>query len=81
MKKTIALALVCAVMLSGCGLFDPRVEETTPKQAQQVVNSFVYAKNAQGLCFGITTMSRLNTGGKVAYSNIVVNVPCEKVGL
>lgn len=81
MKKTLALALLCAVMLSGCDLMDPDVKETSPKQAQQVVDSFVYAKNTQGLCFGVTTMSRMNTGGNVAYSNIVVNVPCEKVGL
>lgn len=79
MKYGIALAMLA--LLAGCDLFTPDVEETKPTDARQLVNSLVYVKAPNGLCFGVTTTGVLNTSGAVAYNQHIVNVPCQPVGL
>lgn len=60
------LLLGCvAVMTTGCLDMSPSIEATSQKQAQEMTDSFVYTKSAKtGLCFGTTTTSRMNTGGR-----------------
>lgn len=73
--------LAIPIFLAGCNWFQPLVEETKPQQVSEIVESFQYIKAKNGLCFGVTTTARLNTGGNFAYNNHVVNVSCEKIGL
>lgn len=79
MKTFLIVAL--AVLMTACGVFEPDVEVTKPQHAQEAADSFVYVKAKNGLCFGVTTLSRMSTGGYVAMNNIIVHVPCEAVGL
>lgn len=81
-KKFLTLAVFLAVSfgITGC-LFDPEVEKTTQVHAQKLADSLVYVKARNGLCFGVTTTSRVATSGSAAVSNMMVNVPCEKVNL
>ena len=49
--------------------------------AMTLADALVYVKAKNGLCFGIGTTSRMDTGGRLSYTNQVVNVPCAAVGL
>lgn len=76
MKLHIAVLLASStLLLAGC--FEPEPEETKPEDAQALVDSMVFVKSKQGLCFGVSTTSRFNTGGVASYSNQVVWVPCD----
>jgi hypothetical protein len=66
----------------GCGVnMTPQPEVTKPEEAQALVDSMVYVKNKRGLCFGITTVSRMSTSGSVAVNQSVVEIDCKKVDL
>ncbi len=81
-KQFFPLVAILAVCLSGCdGLMTPDIEKTKPDDAQKLVDSLVYVKSNKGICFGVTTTSRMNTSGAVAYSQLVVPIECSKVGL
>lgn len=73
------LILVGALLLTGC--LEPEVERTEPLHAKKLIESLQYIKAKNGLCFGVTTVSRKNTNGVVAMNNIVVNVNCDEAGL
>lgn len=77
-KKHCWLLLLC-LALTGC--LEPSVKETKPDDAQTLVDSMVYVRAKNGLCFGVGTTSRMSTNGTLAYANQVVTVPCEAVGL
>lgn len=74
------IALVLFVLLLG-GCMEPEIEKTAPEDAQSLVDSFVYKKANNGLCFGVTTTSRLSSNFTVAEANLVVLVDCSRVGL
>lgn len=67
-----------ALALSGCA---PTPQETAPNEAQALVGSMVYVRAKNGLCFGVSTTARLDTGGKLSQTNQVVHVPCAAAGL
>ena len=71
--------LCFALALSGC--FEPSAEVTKPDEAQALVDALVYVKAKNGLCLGVGTTSRIDTGAKVSYTNQIVTVPCAAVGL
>jgi hypothetical protein len=74
--------IVCVLgLLSACDVLNPSAEKTEPVDAQALVDALVYVKAKNGLCFGVGTTSRISTGGSATYSNHVVNVLCEDVGL
>lgn len=77
----VMLPLVAVTALVGCNLFEPSVEETKPEDAQTLVDSLVYVKAKNGLCFGVTTTSRMATSGSAAYNNHLVQVDCATVKL
>jgi hypothetical protein len=54
---------------------------TKPTEAQALVDALVYVKAKNGLCFGVGTTSRMDTGARLSYTNQVVHVPCAAVGL
>lgn len=76
--KKLLLIVVAIALLSACA---PKPEKTAPKDASAFVNSFVYTKANNGLCFAVGTYSRLDTNADTSYELVVVNVPCEKVAL
>jgi hypothetical protein len=81
-KAGLILGLVAALALAGCdALMTPDVEKTKPSDAQALVDSFVFVKSNKGLCFGVTTTSRMSTNATVALNQLVVPVDCDKVGL
>lgn len=53
--------VICSVALAliGCS---PSVEKTEPNEAQALADSFVYVKAKNGLCFGVSTTSRIDSG-------------------
>jgi hypothetical protein len=65
--------------LTGC--LEPSTEVTKPTEAQALADSLVYVKAKNGLCFGVGTTSRMDSGAKLSYTNQVVHVPCAAVGL
>lgn len=70
------------IFLFGCEeLMKPSVEKTTQEDGQKLVNSLQYFKASNGLCFGVTTTSRMNTGGNIAYNAYLVSVDCAAVKL
>ena len=76
----LSTALLCITLaLSGC--LEPSAEVTKPDEAQALADSLVYVKAKNGLCFGVGTTSRMDTGVKLSYTNQVVYVPCMAVGL
>lgn len=75
-----SLVVMCTTLtLSGC--LEPSVEQTKPEEAQSIVDGLTYVKSKNGLCFGVGTTSRIDTGGKLSYTVQLVNVPCDVVGL
>lgn len=80
MKALKYITILCtALTLSAC--LEPTPQTTKPTDAQALVNSFVYVKAKNNLCFGISTTQRMDTGFKVSETVQVVNVPCKDVGL
>ena len=59
----------------------PTPVDTAAGDADDLVNSFVYVKANNGLCFGVTTVSRVSSGGQYSLTSPVVNVSCHAVGL
>lgn len=76
---TIATALACAAMVSGC--LEPEAEKTSVKDAQALVDAMTFVKSKHGLCFGIGTVSRMSTNATLAMNNVAVVVDCKAVGL
>jgi len=74
-KKILIISI--ALMLTGC--LEPEVRETTREDANNLVNSLVYVKASNGLCFGVTSTFRVSSNGTGAFNNLIVNVPCEKL--
>ena len=73
-----AFTVFAIALLSACS---PTVRKTEPTDAQNLVDAFVFVKAKNGLCFGVSTTSRLDTGGNTSYTFQVVPVPCAAVGL
>jgi hypothetical protein len=67
----------CAFALVSC---TPAPVPTKPSDAQQVIDSLVYAKASNGLCFGVATVSRIDARLTVAEHVLIVPVDCSKVG-
>jgi hypothetical protein len=59
----------------------PAVEETKPQDAQSLVDGITYAKAENGLCFGVVTVSRIDSNLHTAINQMITNVPCNGVGL
>lgn len=76
--KLIAIAFI-TIALSAC--LEPTVEVVDKTDAVTLVESLSYVKAKNGLCFGVGLTSRLSTGGHMSYTNQLVNIPCEQVGL
>ena len=75
------LSAMLGLMLALTGCLEPSAEVTKPDEAQALADALVYVKAKNGLCFGVGTTSRMDTGAKLSYTNQVVNVPCAVVGL
>lgn len=75
MKKLI-LIMALAGTLAAC---EPTPINTEAKDAYALVNSFVYVKATNGLCFGVSTISRVSSGGEYSLASPIVNVPCNAV--
>lgn len=77
MKKT---PIICAALLiAGCRMTEP--SETPVEDAREVVESLVYVKARNGLCFGVTTMTRGSSSGSFTENVLLASIPCEGVGL
>lgn len=76
--RSVLAALLC-LLLAGC--FEPSPKETTPQDAQALVDSMTYVKAKNGLCFGVTTTKRMSPSGTGTLINLVVEVDCVKVAL
>lgn len=83
MKVVFTASLITICLLSGCvkDFFAPEVTQTSQQDAQTYVDSLVFVKHKNGLCFGVTTYNKMSTNISQSTSIIVTNVPCEKVGL
>lgn len=77
MKLIITIFVVS--VLVGCKLTSPT--ETDRKSVQEVADSLHYVKARNGLCFGVTLMERISTSGAYTENFLIVNVPCQAVGL
>ena len=76
----LSTALLCLTLaLSGC--LEPSAEVTKPDEAKTLADSLVYVKAKNGLCFGVGTTSRMDSGARLSYTNQLVHVPCVAVGL
>ena len=71
-------AILALATLTACS---PVVEKTEYKDAQALVDSFLFVKAKNGLCYGVTTTSRVSSNITVAENNHVVFVPCSSIGL
>ena len=76
--RTVVFVAMAAAALSGC--LEPSAEKTAPADAQMLADALVYVKAKNGLCFGVGTTLRVDTGAKLSYTNQVVHVPCAMVG-
>lgn len=77
----LATSLAVAALFTACSeWFAPSVEPTSVKDAQDLADSLVFVKAKNGLCYGVTTTSRLATNFHAAEAVLMVNVPCDKVG-
>lgn len=70
-KKLLIVAGI--VVLSACTPFVSEVENT---DAQELVDSLKVVKSKSGVCYAVGLTSRLDTGGRLSYTNIVTWVPC-----
>jgi len=68
--------LIFLLILPLAACFEPEVEVTKPQDAKALVESLVYVKANNGLCFGVTTTSRISTNATMALNNLIVHVPC-----
>lgn len=76
--RSVLAALLC-LLLAGC--FEPSPKETTPQDAQALVDAMTYVKAKNGLCFGVATARRFSTDGSGALATLAVEVDCAKVKL
>ncbi len=76
--QKLVLALVLAVCLASC---DPgwNAREPSLEQAQAIVNSMIYVRAENGLCYGVSLTPSEIVGARTNW--IVVHVPCESVSL
>jgi hypothetical protein len=72
------LFLLISVTLIAC---TPDVEETKPQDAQSLIDGITYVKAKNGLCFGVVTVSRIDSNLHTAINQMITNVPCKDVGL
>ena len=79
MAPRLILSLAAALAMTGC--LEPSAETTKPADAQTLADALVYVKAKNGLCFGVGTTSRMDTGARLSYTNQMVHVPCAAVGL
>ena len=77
MKKP--LIICAALLIAGCRMTEP--SETPAADAREVVDSLVYVKARNGICFGVTTMTRLSSSGSITENVLLVSVSWEGVGL
>jgi len=76
------IAALIALTLSGCeGAFTPEPVVTKSSDASKLVESIIYVKAKNGICFGVTGVGKLSTGGHYNESQMVVVVDCGKVNL
>lgn len=75
------LSAMLGITLTLTGCLEPSAEATKPQDAQTLADALVYVKAKNGLCFGVGTTSRMDTGARLSYTNQVVHVPCAAVGL
>lgn len=68
------------ITLSACRV-EPTAEVVDKTDAVNLVESLSYVKAKNGLCFGVGLTSRISPGGTMSYTNQLVNVPCEQIGL
>lgn len=78
MKKCLIGYLATILLLAGC---TPEVVTTTPEEIQALVDGVKFAKSSAGVCFGVVTVSRIDSGGKLAYNQMIVYIPCKEAGL
>ncbi len=78
MRKFKYTCLILVAVLCGC---TPTPEETTAADAQALVDLIKYVKAKNGLCFGVSTVSRISSGGHVAINQLIVSIDCGAVGL
>ncbi len=71
-------AIGFAIALSAC---TPTPEVTEVVDAKNVVDALTYVKAKNGLCFGVATVLRMNSGGHFAQNQMIVSVDCAKAGL
>lgn len=78
MIKYISIASFVFI-LTGC--LDNSATNTDPAMAKDLVNSMVYVKAQNGLCFGVASFDKIDTGAKASTTQVVVSVDCNKIGL
>ncbi len=79
MPKSITIALALCALLSGC--LEPTPTKTETKDAQALVDAMTFVRHRSGLCFGVTTVEKVSTGGHLSMSVAMVQVDCAAVGL
>ncbi len=79
--KNILISALAILSLTACGLFTPEPVITKASDAKALVDSIVYVKAKNGLCFGVTGVGKLSTAGHYNESQMMVLVNCEAVGL
>ena len=81
LPSVLRFGVMLLVALALCGCLEPSAEVTKLGEAQRPVDALVYVKAKSGLCFGVGTTSRMDTGAKLSYTNQIVTVPCAAVWL
>ena len=76
--KTTVLILAAAAALAAC---TPTPQTTEPTEAQAVVDAMTYVKSKVGICYGVTTVTRISSSMTLAVNQMIVAVDCSKVGL
>ena len=71
------IALILCSTLTGC--LTPEPQETKPEDAQSLVDSMVYVRAKNGICYGVATVLRMNTSGAVAENQMIVPADCALV--
>lgn len=78
-KTTRILPLLTVVLLAGC--LEPTPTKTETKDAQALVDAMTFVRHHSGMCFGVTTMEKMSTGGHLSMSVAIVQVDCAAAGL
>lgn len=78
--KWLLITCVASITLAACDL-TPKPVKTDVRDAAALVDSLEFHKSKIGVCFGITSVRRMSSGGHLAENQMITYVPCKEVGL